>query len=232
MKKIIFIINPVSGVGKKNSLPKLIQKNLNHKLFEYKIVYSKYRGHSFEIAKDAAQNKIDILCIAGGDGSVNEVGSALVNTTTSLAILPVGSGNGVARHLGIPMKLKNAILRINSANSVQMDTLKINDRVAIGVSGFGFDALIAHKFDTFNTRGFLGYVKLTIKEWRKYHGIQLKTNNKEYNDILLCSIANTNQFGNNVYVSPYSDVTDGKFEVALVKMTSTIGLFKDRKSVV
>src|SRR5690554_1791820 len=105
-KRILFIINPISGVGKSNILPQLIKKHIDDAIFSYEIVYTEYKGHAVKISRDAADNGFDIVCVAGGDGSVNEVGSALINRKTALAIPPTGSGNGIARHLGLSMGLK------------------------------------------------------------------------------------------------------------------------------
>lgn len=219
-KKIRFIVNPISGVGKKNKVPKLIHALLDDNLFDIDIVYTAHRGHASELALEAVNQQYDIVCAVGGDGSVNEVGSALLHTSTALAILPAGSGNGVARHLKIPINLKKAILRINELQTIAMDTLRINGKPAIGVAGFGFDALIAKRFDDYSSRGLISYAKLVLKEWRKFKGINLTINDRAYSRILLCTIANTNQFGNNFYISPESDVTDGQFELVLLEKQS------------
>ncbi len=226
-KRIRFVINPISGVGKKNTLPRLIQQNLDHSKYSYDIVYTKHRGHACSISEMAANEKIDILCIVGGDGSVNEAASSLINNSTALAILPAGSGNGIARHLGLPMKLVDAISRLNEGHIIKIDTLKINNKTAIGVSGFGFDALIANKFDKFHARGLMSYARLVLKEWKNYKGIVVQINEKkDFSNLLICTIANTSQFGNNFYVSPQSKVTDGKFEVVLVNRPKFFGLLQ------
>lgn len=223
-KSIRFIINPISGIGKKEILPDLIQKELNQSLFSYDIIYTEYRGHARELSKKFAEEKIDVVCIVGGDGSVNEVASSLVHTNTVLAILPMGSGNGIARHLGIPLKLKSAIHRLNEFQIIRMDTFKLNEKFSIGVSGFGFDALVAKKFDEYHKRGLFNYAKMVLKAWRGYKGVSVILNQKEYNNLLFCCIANTSQFGNNFYVSPQSDVKDEMIEVVIVKLINTLQL--------
>lgn len=222
-KSIRFIINPISGIGKKNILPKLIQENLDHSAFTYDIVFTEHRGHARTLSKTAAEEGINIVCVAGGDGSVNEAGTALINTNTSLAILPTGSGNGIARHLGLSLRLKKVIKRINKHQLDLVDTITINSRKGIGVSGFGFDALIAKRFDEYHTRGFLSYIKLVLKEFRNYEAISVVLNNKkEYNNLLFCSIANTSQFGNGFYISPETDMKDGQFEIVIVELPPTL----------
>ncbi|WP_107038233.1 diacylglycerol/lipid kinase family protein [Brumimicrobium mesophilum] len=223
-KSIRFIINPISGIGKKNILPGLIQKYLDHTAFTYDIIMSEHRGHARQLSKNAADEGIDIVCVAGGDGSVNEVGTALIDTKTALAILPTGSGNGIARHLGMSLKLKKVIKRINKFELDTIDTITLNSRKAIGVSGFGFDALIAKRFDDYHTRGFFSYIKLVLKEFRHYQGISVVLNGKtEYSNLLFCSIANTSQFGNGFYISPETDIKDGQFEIVFVKLPPIIG---------
>ena len=153
-KKIRFIINPISGIGKKNQLPALIEQYLDHSIFDYEITITEYRKHAKAIAAQSAIDGFDIVCAVGGDGSVHEVGTALIGTETKLAILPTGSGNGLARHLKIPLNLIEAIQSINEQNASVMDTVLVNDKPFLGVGGYGFDALIAKKFDEYHTRGF------------------------------------------------------------------------------
>lgn len=108
-----------------------------------------------------------------------------------------------------------------------MDTLTLNGKMAIGVSGFGFDALIAKRFDEYHARGFISYARLVLKEWRDYKGINILINEKtEYRKLLLCSVANTSQFGNNFYIFPKSEVNDGKFEIVLVSLPRFFGLLQ------
>ncbi len=226
-KSIRFIINPISGIGKKNILPAMIQEHLDHSLFTYDIVFTEHRGHARTLSKDAAEQGINIVCVAGGDGSVNEAGTALINTNTALAIFPTGSGNGIARHLGLSLKLRKMILRLNEHQVDTIDTISLNSRKAIGVSGFGFDALIAKRFDDYHTRGFLSYVRLVLREFRHYEGISVVLNDKEeYTNLLFCSIANTSQFGNGFYISPEADIKDGQFDIVFVQLPPTLAFIR------
>lgn len=223
-KSIRFIINPISGIGKKDVLPGLIQKHLNHSLFTYDIVYTEHRGHAKSISKAAADEGLDIVCVAGGDGSVHEAGSQLIHRETALAILPTGSGNGVARHLGLSLRLKSMIQRLNNYQIEKMDTLQLNDKSVIGVSGFGFDALIAKKFDNYHSRGFLSYAKLVLKEFKEYKGTNvIIENQKVEKNLLFCSVANTSQFGNGFQISPQSEVNDGLVEIVCVETPPLFG---------
>lgn len=223
-QKIRFIINPISGVGKKNILPKLITRYIDPTVYDFDIVYTEYRGHATELAKTAVAENIDIVCAVGGDGSVNEVGIALINTDTSLAILPTGSGNGLARHLKLSLRLKKAIKNLNIASKSTIDTVSIDGRNFIGVAGFGFDALVAEKFDKYHTRGFISYAKLVLKEFRSFKGISIRINNdKNYDNLLFCTFANASQFGNGFIISPNSDIKDGSFEIICIKTPNFLG---------
>lgn len=222
MKQVRFIINPISGVGKKNKLPAIIDQHLDKKLFTYEIVYTNRRGHASEIAKAAVEEMIDILVIVGGDGSISETALSLTHTKVILAIIPCGSGNGIARHFKVPLNLKKSIQLINSESIKTIDTGKMNEHPFVGFCGFGYDALIAHRFDNNSKRGFWSYAKLVLKELNNFNPIQvecLKTG-KKWENIFFCSVANTSQFGSNFRMSPGSVATDGKLELILVQKPS------------
>lgn len=226
-KRIQFIINPISGVGKKNILPTLIDNHLDHSKFEYDIIYTEFRGHAKEIAQQAIEDKYHIVAIVGGDGSVSEVGTTLINSDLSLAIIPAGSGNGIARHLGLSLRLKNAIKNINQFKTDKIDVVSVNGAHFIGVAGIGFDALIAHRFDNYHSRGLLGYIQLVLKEFRSYKGVKITLNEeKTFDNLLFCCIANGSQFGNGFKISPQSIIEDGKFEIVLVQFPSVLGFIR------
>ena len=219
-ERIWFIVNPISGGRKKASLPALIAAHLDHNRFDYEIIETEFKGHAITIAEKAVAQGIDIVCAVGGDGSVHEVGTTLIGSPTQLAIIPLGSGNGLARHMKIPLKIKEAIECINSGNRIEMDTLKVNNKPILGFGGYGFDALIAKKFEGSRKRGFTSYIKLVLKEVFKYNPINVSIDaNGQVRKlpVFLCTIANTSEFGNGFIVSPKSDATDGKFEVVILK---------------
>lgn len=219
-KKIWFIINPISGVRRKDDLPALIASNLDLEKFDYEIQYTEYKGHAITLAKDAINQNIDIVCSVGGDGSVHEVGTALIGSKVLLAIIPIGSGNGLARHMHIPLSVKKAILCINESKEISMDTVLVNNQPFLGVGGYGFDALIAKKFDEHKKRGLWTYVKLILKEFLRYNPINISIDaNGQVKKlpVMMCTLANTSEFGNGFIFSPKSDVTDGKVELFLLK---------------
>jgi len=213
-KNILFLINPISGIGKKNIIPKCIDKYLDKTKFNHTIDYTQHKKHGFEIAS-TQKNKYDCIVAIGGDGTVNEIGSALIDSKTVLGIIPTGSGNGLARHLKIPLKIKNALLKINNFNFETIDTATINGIPFLGTCGFGFDAHIAEKFDNFHKRGFLSYIKLIIKEYKNYKPLTYKiTVNGTSKNItsILYAVANSSQFGNGFTISPFSITNDGILE--------------------
>lgn len=220
-KRIRFIINPISGVVQKSQLPNLIEEYLDHSKFSYDIAITEYRKHAKKIAAISAREGFDIVCAVGGDGSVHEVGTALTGTKTHLAIIPMGSGNGLARHLRIPLDPIEAILCINELNTAIMDTVLVNDKPFLGIGGYGFDALIAKRFDQYHARGFWSYTKLVMREFFSYKSnsirIQFADGSIVEEKLLLCTLANSSEFGNGFTVSPKSHLSDGKIELVLLK---------------
>ena len=145
-KKITFILNPISGTVSKAGIPGLIEERLDKNRFDYCIAETSYAGHATELAKEAAKDGIDIVVAVGGDGTVNEVGRALTQTDTAMGILPCGSGNGLARHLNLPMNLKKCIDILNYCDIKKLDYGIINEHPFFCTCGMGFDAFISMKF--------------------------------------------------------------------------------------
>lgn len=219
-KHIWFIINPIAGIRRKDDIPSLVLKHLDHNQFDFEIQYTQYKGHAKEIAKEAIDKNIHIVCAVGGDGSIHDVGTCLIGSKVLLAVLPIGSGNGLARHFNIPLSIKKAIYCINDGNSITMDTVLVNDQAFIGISGFGFDALVAEKFVGSTKRGFKTYAKIVLRELFRYKPIIISVEINEQVKILpvmLCTITNITQWGSGLVVSPHSNATDGKIELVLLK---------------
>lgn len=217
---IRFIINPISGVSDKRNIPDLIDEYLDKSRYSYDIVFTQYRNHGKELATQAAKENIDIVCAVGGDGSVHEVGTALIKTNVKLAIIPIGSGNGLARHLNIPLNVKDAIMCINTGSSIKMDTVKVNDKSFLGVGGYGLDAIVASSFDKGRKRGLIGYILTIILEFFRYNPLNVSIDvdgQVKTLPVVLCTVANSSQFGNGFTVSPESNVTDGEIELCILK---------------
>ncbi|MCP4520322.1 MAG: diacylglycerol kinase family lipid kinase [Cytophagales bacterium] len=215
MKKTLFIINPIAGVEKKKNIPELIKQYLDTNLFEYEITSTKYAGHGKELAQQAI-NKYELIVAVGGDGTINEIAGALVGSKTILGIIPMGSGNGLARHLKIPLNTVKAIKYLNDQRESIIDTCTLNGQAFFCTAGVGFDGYIAKVFDEQSSRGLWTYVKCTIKALKDYKPKTYKLKNKTVVANLV-TVANANQFGNDVLISPLSNIQDGKLEVCIIR---------------
>lgn len=219
-KKICFIINPISGVGRQKVIEGLIDKYLDRSVYEYEVAYTKASKHAIELAKQAADKNTDVVVAVGGDGSVNETAKGLAGSNTAMAIIPTGSGNGLARHLKIPMDLKKAMSVINEAKIVSIDTIQLNDERFVNVAGIGFDAHIGWEFAKFGKRGFSSYVKVISRELPRYKAqdFELTIDGKTFSkNAYLISFANGSQWGNNAIIAPEADIKDGIMDIAILR---------------
>ena len=167
-ESILFLVNPKSGVGGKKRILQMVERYIDHGRYDADVRFTEYAGHAYELAKDAVVCGVDVVVAVGGDGTVNEVGRALVHTATAMGVLPCGSGNGFARHLGIPMSTKKSIEFINKAEPVSVDYGKINGHPFFCSCGMGFDAVVSDDFAKGTGRGLLNYVKQSLLDWVKY----------------------------------------------------------------
>lgn len=220
MKHITFILNPISGTVSKAGIPGLIERSLDKGKFTYSIVETEYAGHGTELARHAAAQGDSIVVAVGGDGTVNEVGKGLINTDTALGVLPCGSGNGLARHLMIPMNMEKAIEVINEDEVHSLDYGTINSMPFFCTCGMGFDAFISMKFAEAGKRGVATYVQKVLEE-----GLRYKPETYEITDdngchhykAFLISIANASQYGNNAFIAPQASMSDGLLDVIIME---------------
>jgi len=218
-RKALFVINPISGGKKKDSVPELIEKNLDNNLFESVIVFSDGIAHARQIAKEAV-NKFDIIVAVGGDGTVNEVASAIKESDTVLGIIPYGSGNGLSRFLGISMDAAKAIKTLGTGRIEIINSAKLNGQPFFNMAGMGFDAHISEVFSHGKKRGFFTYIKSAIQEIAKYKPqlYHLEIDGKVYErEAFMLSFANSSQYGNNAHISPLASVQDGLLDVCVIK---------------
>lgn len=218
-KTILFIINPISGIGKQKTVEELALKHFNKNDFDITFKYTQRAKHALEISSNAA-GKFDIVVAVGGDGTVNEVANGLVNSTTSLAIIPTGSGNGFARFLKIPLTPERAILFIKKATSQKIDCIKFQDRYFVNVAGIGFDADISHRFANYGTRGFRSYLQIIAEHIQNYKvkEFSLEVENSIITQkAFLISFANTSTWGNNAHIAPLAQVDDGILDIAVLE---------------
>ncbi len=219
-KRMIFIVNPISGTQGKKAILKWIDERLDRTLYEYEVVKTEYAGHATEIAANAVKDGIDIVVAIGGDGTINETARSLIHTDTALGIVPCGSGNGLARHLRIPMDPKAAIDILNENYQIQMDYGKINNIPFFCTCGVGFDAFVSLKFADSGKRGLLTYLENTLHESLTYQPETYEIENEEgtvKHKAFLIACGNASQYGNNAYITPQASLTDGLMDVTILE---------------
>lgn len=218
-RKILALINPISGTLNKDSLPKSIDKIIDSEKFEIEIKYTEHANHAYELSKEAAANGYYGVLAIGGDGTVNEVASALCDTETALGIIPLGSGNGLARHLRIPLNIDNAISIINENHIENFDYCTANDRKFFCTCGLGFDAQVSSTFAKRGKRGPVGYFQSAISEYIKYRSQTYKitsSNGIITEKAFIIACGNASQYGNNAYITPNADMQDGEIDVTVM----------------
>ncbi len=219
-KKIVFIINPISGLRSKKNLPNLIYQNIDSKTYDVEVFYTEYAHHATEIAKRSVDESAFCVVAAGGDGTVNEVAKALLHSSTRLGIIPLGSGNGLARHLNIPLDIKKAIELINSNQLITIDCGKLNGQIFFCTAGIGFDALISKRFANSKMRGPASYLGNILKEYPRYtpKDYTLICDDSIYKEkAFMITIGNAGQFGNNAFITPNANIQDGLLDITIVK---------------
>jgi len=219
-EKILFIINPISGTLNKKNLPGMIEDLIDAAIFDVEIVVTRYKGEATEIVSQKLSDNFRYFVAVGGDGTVNEIAKALINTQCIMGIIPVGSGNGLARHLQIPLQPEKAIKVINKLKFQAIDCGLINNIPFFCTCGVGFDALIGEKFAQCKGRGLSNYVKTTIKEYFNYKPelYQITIDNERVinREAFLITFANGSQYGNNAYIAPNADISDGKLDICIL----------------
>jgi diacylglycerol kinase (ATP) len=219
-KKILFIVNPVSGLGKQKKIESRIETSLDKSKFVYNIVYTTHPGHATEISKKALGEGMEIVVAVGGDGTVNEVGQTLIGSSSALGIIPTGSGNGLARHLKIPFNFTKAINIINKGTVRKIDTATVNDKVFLSVAGIGYDAYVARKFAKAGKRGFITYFLTVSREYPMYRPRKYEIEidgTMITRRALMITFANSSQFGNNTSIDPRARIDDGLIDVCIVR---------------
>ncbi len=219
-KRIVFIMNPISGTIKKSGISQIINNTIDREIYDFSIMETEYSGHATEIAENAKNDGVDVVTAVGGDGTVNEIAKAIVHSDTALGILPCGSGNGLARHLLLPLDFRKAIEVINFHQVHTLDYGLINNIPFFCTCGMGFDAVISMKFAEAGKRGVRTYLENIFREGFKYkseiYEIESENGNEKYRAFLV-SCANASQYGNNAFIAPHASMSDGFLDVIIIE---------------
>lgn len=224
VKNVLFIVNKYSGTGYQPQVEGRILTACERFDMECSIEFTAGRGHATELAKEGAAKKFDRIIAVGGDGTVNEVARGLLHTATPMGIIPKGSGNGLARHLGIHMKIDRALDQILGGTVFRMDTFTMNDHLSLNVSGIGFDGHVANLFGKGVKRGFWGYTKLVLLEYLSFKEFDAEITFGDYSHSkksFMIAIANASQYGNNAKVAPLASIMDQSLQLAAIKKVPT-----------
>lgn len=226
-KQVLFIINPVSGINQsqKTDFVSMARENIDSSRFEISFAYTESSEHTFELSKEAALKGVDIIVAVGGDGTANKVAKGLYGSNSVFGLIPVGSGNGLARYLNIPLDIPKSLAIINTLHIKPIDTVSINEEMFVSIAGVGFDALVAKRFAKSGRRGFFTYFHIALHAYpgyrpRKYRmvvdGKPIKRK------ALFISFANSNQFGYNTVIAPAATIDDGFMDISIVKKAPVI----------
>jgi len=218
-KRALFIVNPISGGKNKRGFVERVRNDLDGELYDAEFVFTEYAGHAYQLAKEAVEERYDLVVAVGGDGTINEIASALNGTETTLGIIPEGSGNGLALYLGIPINERAAVRRLNRFDQMTIDSGLINGRAFFNMAGIGFDASVSDRFANDTVRGPIGYLKAVLAEISTYKPRRyvLDIDGKVYErEAFMISVANSPQYGNNAYVAPNASATDGVLDVCII----------------
>lgn len=217
MEKLVFIVNPISGGKDKKKVLKTLEKGIDGSRFDWSVRMTEYAGHGREIARDC---EADIVVAVGGDGTVSEVAQGVTGTKKALGIIPCGSGDGLALHLGISRRPCKAIRQLNRSERAVMDYGTVEGKPFFCTTGVGMDAQVAWEFAKAGSRGLKTYVSKTLSVWRHFrpeqYRLEIDGAVHEFAATFI-TVANVNQWGNNAVIAPEATVTDGQFDITVLR---------------
>ncbi|MDO4510967.1 MAG: diacylglycerol kinase family lipid kinase [Bacteroidales bacterium] len=219
MKRLLVIINPKSGTGNQQQIPALLDAVIDKSRFSVTLREVEAEGDAYRFGREAVDGGYYGLVAVGGDGTVNGAASAVVGTDVALAVVPCGSGNGLGRHLNIPMNVKKALEVINADRVEAFDYCTVNDRPFMCTSGMGFDAQVAYDFAQDGKRGFATYLKKSFTVYANYKSedyvIELDGNRIEERAFVI-ALCNAAQYGNNSFIAPHASMQDGMIDMTII----------------
>ncbi len=226
-RKIIYFVNPVAGTKGKAQLLKLIKDTTSSHNIPFEILNTNPEGDYFFLKEKIENENITDIVICGGDGTVSQVAAVLIDEPVNIGIIPMGSGNGLALAAKIPTNTAKALELIFAGKASYIDSFFINTTFSCMLCGLGFDAQVAHDFASRGKRGLYNYIKQTISNFftARPYSFDIVNKGKSFNTTAyFISIANSNQFGNQVTIAPQASLTDGLLDVVIVKKMSKLKL--------
>ena len=217
--KVQAIINPISGVGSKRKIPRMLERVCEEKGCPLSVAFTEYPGHASELTRKALEEGYTCIIAVGGDGTVNEIAKTMLHSDAVLGIIPKGSGNGLARELHIPMDVKRAVDVLAKGHVSVIDACEANGRVFFCTCGVGFDAKVSESFAQEKHRGSLTYIKNTIEEYLNYkpEPYELIVDNQTIKEkAFLVACGNASQYGNNAFIAPHANIKDGKMDITIL----------------
>lgn len=219
-ENIVFIVNPKAGTNLQRNIVSLLDKHLNHRKYTWSLWMTEGPGHGFELASKAVSEGYSAVVAVGGDGSVNEIAPALMGTPVALGIIPAGSGNGLAMHLGYGRHLEKAVKLLNRSEKVLIDVGMVNNRPFFNMAGVGFDGLVSSMMRNSNSRGFWPYFFKSVKAgltFRPFDALISVNGVSISRKCFSIAVANGPMYGYNFTIAPDARTDDGKLEVVILK---------------
>lgn len=226
-RKIIYLINPISGITGKSALEEIIVREHKLRNISFEISFTNAQGNYAQLLQKINKEKITDVVVCGGDGSVNAVAASLIDKDINVGIIPMGSGNGLALSAKIPTRILAALRIIFKGKASYIDGFFINNRFSCMLCGIGFDAKVAHDFSKQKRRGLQTYIKVTAINYfsAKPYLFRLEAGEESFVfEAYFISVANSNQFGNNFIIAPKADLSDGLLDIVIVKKMSKLVL--------
>lgn len=220
IRKIIYLVNPISGTRSKTALESLITKATKARGIPFEILPTVANGNYAFVKQKILEEGVTDIVICGGDGSVSQVVFCLADCDVRFGIIPMGSGNGLAFAAGIPRSAMKALDVIFTGQARLTDAFMVNNQFACMLCGLGFDAKVAHEFAVQPKRGLATYASLTTRNFfsAQAYPFQIKANKLTFTtEAFFISVANSNQFGNNFTIAPKAILSDGLLDVVIVK---------------
>lgn len=219
-KKLLAIINPFSGTKSKAKVPLLIDEVLDKTRFAVEVAMVERENHVRDLSREAIERGFYGVVAVGGDGTVNGAATALIGSDVALAVVPCGSGNGLARHLGLPMNVRRALQVINADNVETLDYCTVNDRTFVCTCGMGFDAEVAHRFAQKSHRGLVTYAVTSLEVFARYKPQRYRLTFDGHTieeDAFVVACANAAQYGNNAFIAPHASMQDGLLDITVMR---------------